>query len=150
MALEAEKVLRAMRQSSLEFEKCFPCRNLGPVCGTFEQNIERDMDRIVALFRWALDGKQSLFELMKLQVSKGGKKLALELASQVREELERLIKVYHRGIEYLQSQQHFLLYKEMRDLLMSFTGEFDLKDVDAKSYEGRNDPLTEHIDYEIA
>ena len=149
VALEAEKVMCAMRQSSLEFEKCFPCRNIAPICGTFEQNLERDMDRLVALFRLALDGKQSLFELMKLQVEKGGEKLALELAIQVRVELERLIKVYHRGIEYLQSQQHFLLYKEMRDLVLAFTTEFKLQEINAKSYEGRGDPLTEHIEYEV-
>ena len=148
--LETEKLRLLMQQTSVEFEKCFPFRQLNSIESNYKQNIERDMGRIVALFKNALEGEESVFELLKLLRSKDQVEKALELATKLRTSMERLIKVYHRGIEYLQSPNHFMIFKEMRELALAFTNEFKLPEINSKSYEGRKDPLTEHIEYEIS
>ncbi|OHT09726.1 hypothetical protein TRFO_21236 [Tritrichomonas foetus] len=147
--LETEKLRLLMQQSSMEFEKCFPCRNLNAIEGNYKQNMEQDMGRIVALFKLALEGEESVFDLLKLLRTKGNPEKAQELAARLRSSVERLLKVYHRGIEYYQSQNHYLIFKEMREHTLAFITEFGLPDINSKSYEGKRDPLTEHIEYEI-
>ncbi|KAK8894210.1 hypothetical protein M9Y10_022643 [Tritrichomonas musculus] len=148
--LETEKVRLMIHQASIEFEKCFPCRQISAIEGDYKQNIERDMNRIVALFELSLKGDDSIFHLLKLLRAKGKDDLAHDLAIKLRASIERLLKIYHRAIEYLQSPDHFLIFKEMRELSLAFTTDFKLPDANSKSYEGKRDPLTEHIEYEIS
>lgn len=148
--LETSKLRLMIRQASTEFEKCFPCRQINQIEGDYKQKIERDMNRIVSLFEMALKGNDSIFKLLKLLRSKGKEDKAHELAVMLRASIERLLKIYHRAIEYLQSPDHYLIFKEMRELSLAFTNDFKLKEIDSKSYEGKRDPLTEHIEYEIS
>lgn len=150
VVLETEKLRLMMQQTTVEFEKCFPTRQLKPIEGDHKQNIEKDMDRIFALFDMTLKGDDSVFGLLKLLKSKDDKGKSQDLAVKLRASIEVLLKVYHRAIEYLQSPEHFLKFKEIRELTLAFTTEFKLPEANSKSFEGKRDPLTEHIEYEVS
>ena len=63
-------------------------------------------------------------------------------------EVQRLVKVYHRAIEFLQSEEHFLTYARLSKSRVAFTNFFGLPDIDTKGYEGRKDMMLEKCDFE--
>ena len=146
--METDKLCRYMEQCSCEFERCFPCRNLQTILGNHQQNIERDLRRVVALIDAAHGSNDSLFYVLQILNEKGGVDFAQLCAQKLCSQLQRLVKVYHRAIEYLQSEEHFMAYARVAKSRLAFTTYFGLPEIDTKGYEGRRDPISEKYDYE--
>jgi hypothetical protein len=109
--------------------------------------MESDMERIPILLNGVLFGEDSLLELLRLLTEKGGASEAYRMAVELRTVVERLMKIWHRGIDYVQSADHFVVYTEIRDCIEQFLKEFELGPIDCKVYEGRKDPLATHLSY---
>ncbi|EAY20717.1 hypothetical protein TVAG_391010 [Trichomonas vaginalis G3] len=148
---ETERICNLLNRTAEEFEKCFPTRNVDSVFGKTKQNIEGDLKRVVDLIKAAIGPDASLFCLLKLAIEKGNEKnkeITVELAKKVLISLQKLIKVYHRAIEYLESASHFTQYAELGKYRNLFLQYFGLPDIDTKSYEGKRDPVTEKCEFE--
>ena len=146
--IETDKLCRYMHQCSEEFERCFPFRNLTTLIGSHKMCIERDLRRVIALIDAAHGSNDSLFETLKILKEKGGDEFAHMCAQKLSVELQRLVKVYHRAIEYLESEEHYIAYAKFAKSRLAFTSYFGLPEIDTRGYEGRRDPISEKFDYE--
>lgn len=146
--IEKDRLCRLMDITADDFERCFPTRNIDAIFGRMKQNIEGDLSRVVWLIKAALQSDYSLFWLFKLLEQKGNKSAAVEYAQQTLQHLQRLVKVYHRAIEYLESVEHFSIYTELQKARNEFLQHFELPDIDTKSYEGRRDPIMDKYEFE--
>jgi hypothetical protein len=137
-----------MERTALDFERIFPGRVLrSRFGGRGREDIETDLKRIPLLLNGVIMGEDSVVAFLRLLVKKDGKIHAVKMATELRAAFERLMRIWHRGIDYLQSADHFMDYNKIRDFIEEFLKEFGLDPMDCKAYEGRKDPLASHPGY---
>ncbi|OHT02210.1 hypothetical protein TRFO_30780 [Tritrichomonas foetus] len=149
--MEEERISLMIEQTATEFEKCFPMpgQYLPQVTGNFQQNIEKDIDRIISLLSAALDGEMSMFGLLKVIVEKGSSQLACDMAKRLRSKIERLFQVYHSTVDMLQNANQYSRFTEIATMATTFTSFFQLQEIDTKSYEGNRNPLSECMEFDM-
>ncbi|EAY01572.1 hypothetical protein TVAG_025700 [Trichomonas vaginalis G3] len=147
--LETDKICSSLTRISECLERWFPTRNVSELIGDYKPNLERDL-RCVSSILEEVHGnsKLSLFSILKILHEKGGNEAAKNMAIKTLREVQRLVKVYHRAIEFLQSEEHFLTYARLSKSRVAFTNFFGLPDIDTKGYEGRKDMMLEKCDFE--
>lgn len=170
--LEAQKIENVVNLVSAEFERLFPCRNTNKFYGDYTIHYKDDVERIIAalqlIFPLKLNNQaqsdqnseatsssenmignsNTLFELMKLLVSKNGLNEANAIAQDLKPLIERMMSVYKTVIDN-SSDKNYDYYDIAKDHFINFRNEFKLDEVgDFKAYQGRIDPLLEKFDYE--
>lgn len=146
--LETDRLSFILTVLAEGFERFFPTRNVSNLIGDYKLDIERDMRCISYVLDSVHGPRYSLFYILKILSEKGGADIAKQMAIRILKDVQRLVKVYHRAIEYLQSEEHFLSYARMSKARNAFISYFGLSDIDTKGFEGRKDWINEKCDFE--
>ena len=143
---EVDKSVKAMSTCSSEFEQFFPTKN--PSDSIPSKYVATDLRRIPKIINDAIKGVNSpgtaLIELKTFYPTECAK-----MATRIRCELERLMKVYLRAVSELKgNNQHSQMQQIERTMVNDFLEKMGLQELKIEMYPGITDPMMDKYTFE--